>query len=137
MIYKRGRFYSYEFVLNGKRIKKSTKQASREVAKQMEAAARSALASGAPLPGSRPKASLTIGDLLDAVETDYRLRGILGRRTISALGIARREFGEYDALAFSEKDIAPTIRQRPAPSTTALSFRPLARRRDGKCIHRG
>jgi integrase len=45
-IYKRGKFYWYRFVFNGKLIRESTKQTSDKVARQMEAAHRTALAKG-------------------------------------------------------------------------------------------
>jgi integrase len=45
-IYKRGKFYWYRFVFNGKLIRESTKQGNDKVARQMEAAHRTALAKG-------------------------------------------------------------------------------------------
>jgi hypothetical protein len=36
-VYKRGETYWYEFVFNGERIRKSTKQGNKRVAEQMEA----------------------------------------------------------------------------------------------------
>jgi integrase len=45
-IYRRGKYYWFDFVFNGERIQKSTHQADRRVARQMEAACRTALAKG-------------------------------------------------------------------------------------------
>jgi len=45
-IYKRGKFYWYRFVFDGKLIRESTKQGNDKVARQMEAAHRTALAKG-------------------------------------------------------------------------------------------
>jgi len=45
-IYKRGKFYWYRFVFHGKLIRESTKQGNDKVARQMEAAHRTALAKG-------------------------------------------------------------------------------------------
>src|SRR5260370_15064421 len=45
-IYKRGRMYWYSFVFDGKHIQESTKQGNPRVARQMEAAHRTALAKG-------------------------------------------------------------------------------------------
>lgn len=46
MIYKRGKFYWYQFRFNGKRIRESTKQGNDKVARNMESAHRTALAKG-------------------------------------------------------------------------------------------
>jgi integrase len=45
-IYRRGKFYWFDFIFNGERIQRSTHQADRRVARQMEAACRTALAKG-------------------------------------------------------------------------------------------
>src|SRR5437016_1091969 len=45
-IFKRGRVYWYHFVFNGQHIQQSTKQGNPRVARQMEAAHRTALAKG-------------------------------------------------------------------------------------------
>jgi hypothetical protein len=46
VIYKRGRIYWYKFVWQGETIRESTKQGNDKVARQMEAAHRTALAKG-------------------------------------------------------------------------------------------
>ena len=45
-IYKRGGVYWYSFVFRGERVQRSTRQGDRKVARQMEAACRTALAKG-------------------------------------------------------------------------------------------
>lgn len=45
-IFKRGKIYWYHFLFNGEHIQKSTKQGNPHVARQMEAAHRTALAKG-------------------------------------------------------------------------------------------
>ena len=45
-IFKRGKIYWYHFVFNGQHIQESTKQGNPRVARQMEAAHRTALAKG-------------------------------------------------------------------------------------------
>ncbi len=46
-VFKRGKFYSYEFVFNGERIRKSSKQGNKTIARQIEASHRASLARGA------------------------------------------------------------------------------------------
>lgn len=46
MIYKRGKFYWYKFMWQGKLVRESTKQSNDKVARQMESAHRTALAKG-------------------------------------------------------------------------------------------
>jgi integrase len=45
-IYRRGKYYWFDFIFKGERIQRSTHQADRRVARQMEAACRTALAKG-------------------------------------------------------------------------------------------
>lgn len=65
--YKRGGVYWYKFVWNGEEIRESTKQKSKRVAQNMEAAHRSALASG--LAGIREKKSAP--SLADFLKNDF------------------------------------------------------------------
>src|SRR5579864_7412522 len=46
MIYKRGKFYWYKFMWDGKLVRESTKQGNDKVARQMESAHRTSLAKG-------------------------------------------------------------------------------------------
>lgn len=61
-IFKRGRIYWYHFVFNGTHIQESTKQGNPRVARQMEAAHRTALAKGEA--GFRERKSVTLADFL-------------------------------------------------------------------------
>jgi len=45
-IYKRGKYYSFDFIFKGKRVQQSTHQSDRRVARQLEAAFRTVLAKG-------------------------------------------------------------------------------------------
>jgi integrase len=61
-IFKRGRIYWYHFVFNGAHIQKSTKQGNPRVARQMEAAHRTALAKGEA--GFRERRVVSLSDFL-------------------------------------------------------------------------
>ena len=64
MIYKRGRIYWYKFVFNGQLIRESSKQGNDKIARQMEAAHRTALAKGEA--GFREKkASTTLAEFCE------------------------------------------------------------------------
>jgi hypothetical protein len=54
-IFKRGKFYWYEFIFDGQRIRKSTKQGDKESAKKMAAAERTRLAMGEVGLEAKPK----------------------------------------------------------------------------------
>jgi len=95
-IFKRGKFYWYEFLYNGRRIQESTKQGDKETAKKLMAAERSRLARVDAGLESETQAvkqrDLTIGELLDRLEADYSMRGILTSRVRSNLKKARQAF---------------------------------------------
>lgn len=61
-IFKRGRVYWYHFVFNGQHIQQSSKQGNPRVARQMEAAHRTALARGEA--GFRERKKVSLGDFL-------------------------------------------------------------------------
>lgn len=64
MIYKRGKFYWYKFVWQGKLVRESTKQGNDKVARQMESAHRTSLAKGEV--GIRDKKAIqTLGQFID------------------------------------------------------------------------
>ena len=64
MIYKRGKFYWYKFVWQGKLVRESTKQGNDKVARQMESAHRTSLAKGEV--GIRDKKPvLSLGQFID------------------------------------------------------------------------
>ena len=74
-IYKRGKFYWYRFVFDGKLIRESTKQGDDKVARQMEAAHRTALAKGeVGIREKKPVITVTEflrGDFLPYVEAKH------------------------------------------------------------------
>lgn len=61
-IFKRGRIYWYHFLFNGKHVQESTKQGNPRVARQMEAAHKTALAKGEV--GFRERKALSLADFL-------------------------------------------------------------------------
>jgi hypothetical protein len=61
-IFKRGRIYWYHFVFNGKHVQNSTKQGNPRVARQIEAAHRTALAKGEV--GFREQKNISLRDFL-------------------------------------------------------------------------
>lgn len=61
-IFKRGRIYWYHFVFNGQHVQESTKQGNPRVARQIEAAHRTALAKGEV--GIRERKAITLRDFL-------------------------------------------------------------------------
>jgi hypothetical protein len=61
-IFKRGRIYWYHFVFNGQHVQNSTKQGNPRVARQMEAAHRTALAKGEV--GFREQKAISLRDFL-------------------------------------------------------------------------
>lgn len=61
-IFKRGNVYWYHFLFNGKHIQESTKQGNPRIARQIEAAHRTALAKGEV--GFRERKSITLADFL-------------------------------------------------------------------------
>lgn len=65
-IFKRGRIYWYHFVFNGQHVQESTKQGNPRVARQMEAAHRTALAKGEV--GFRERKAVSLRDFL---KTDF------------------------------------------------------------------
>src|ERR1700681_1333192 len=61
-IFKRGRVYWYHFQFDGKHIQESTKQGNPRIARQMEAAHKTALAKGEV--GLRERKTISLGDFL-------------------------------------------------------------------------
>src|SRR6266481_3636316 len=72
-IWKRTKFYWYEFVFEGRRVRASSKQSDRETAQSIASEHRSRLAKqGWGI--ERPK-PVAVRELLDKLETDYKLGG--------------------------------------------------------------
>src|SRR5215469_11390425 len=102
-IFKRGRIYWYHFVFNAQHIQQSTKQGNPRVARQMEAAHRTALAKGEVGIRER-KAAPTLSDFCKRVETfagahyQHAPKTLLwykfGLKTIRGAEIASRKLDE-------------------------------------------
>ena len=112
-IFKRGKFYWYEFIFDGHRIRKSTKQGDKEAAKKMAAAERTRLAMDDVGLEVKPKEkNLTITSLLDALEVDFKMRAKWTVRNQSAFRGARNDFGGRDARALTAQQVDSYIEKR-------------------------
>jgi integrase len=101
MIYKRGKFYWYKFMWDGKLVRESTKQGNDKVARQMESAHRTALAKGEV--GIREKKPApTLADFIDKrfepwARATFESTSLKTWRDFYKVGI--RAIKEYKALA--------------------------------------
>jgi integrase len=92
-LYKRGNVWWYNFIFEGRKVQASTKVENRKDAADIEKAAWVQLAKGLVGLDERPKhAPLTIGQLLDSLEADFKLRGIFSARNRSNMKLAREAF---------------------------------------------
>src|SRR6516164_9699176 len=96
-IYRRGKYYWFDFIFNGERIQKSTRQADRRVARQMEAACRTALAKG-----------------------DF---GILEKKPVPSLRAFSQRF--LDAITIRSASKPQTVRFYSSKLARLLEFEPL------------
>lgn len=133
-IYKRGKTYFYNFWFNGKHIQATTKQGNPRVARQMEAAHRTALAKGEV--GIRDRKSITLAEFLQTeflpfVEAKFgssKARTLryyhYGVQTIQAL-----EFASLDISEISDQHAAQYAARRSnlSPSTINCGLRTLRR----------
>lgn len=74
-IYKRGDVYWFEFIFEGRRIRRSTKQGNRRVAREIESAYRTKLAKrevGIEEPKAIPKFSQAMKDFLAWSEQEHK-----------------------------------------------------------------
>lgn len=120
-IYKRGGVYWFTFVFNGRRIQRSTKQGSRKAAIDIESAFRTQLGRG-EVGLDETKKDVTIGELLDALETDFKLRAKWDVRNQSNFKRARAVFPATmlaEGLTTADVDayIAKKQREGLAPAT--------------------
>jgi integrase len=120
-IYKRGATYWFTFVFNGRRIQRSTKQRNRKAAIDIEGAYRTQLAKG-EVGLDETKKDVTIGQLLDALETDFKLRGKWDARNESNFKCARAVFpATMNAESLTSEDVDAYIvkkqREGLAPAT--------------------
>jgi integrase len=128
-IFKRGRVYWYHFVFNGQHIQESTKQGNPRVARQMEAAHKTALAKGEvgirerkPVP---TVAQFIENDFMPWVTATFRGK----RNTFVWYRGGTRRLTEFDAIASSRLDqvtgetVAAYVahRQKAGLNTTAIN----------------
>ncbi len=115
-LYRRGKTWWFNFTLAGQRLQRSTKTRNRRDAADIERAERTRLArikAGLESPEPLPKRKdLTIGDLLDALQADYKLRGKASVGNLSTLAGARRAFGTVPALALTAAQVDRYIEKR-------------------------
>jgi integrase len=111
-IYKRGGVYWFSFVFNGKRVQESTKQANRKAAIDIESAHRTALAKGEVGIAPKKREKRIVGDLLTALEENYKQAGKWTSQNKSLLTRARSDFGSKSATALTAEDIEKYIARR-------------------------
>src|SRR5579872_186714 len=122
-IFKRGKFYWYEFTFDGRRVRNSTKQGDRETAKNLMSAERTRLSrvkSG--LESADPtvkRKTATIGELLDGLEKNYQSNGKASPQNLSTLAAARVAFGTKDGFTSddAEKYIVKRLAAGVRPAT--------------------
>jgi len=105
------------FTHNGKTVQLSTKQTNKKAALEIGAAEQTRLAkidAGLEAPASplTKRQYLSVGDLIDALEADYKLRDKLDAKNASNFKRLRADFGRYNARALSSEDIDKYIEQR-------------------------
>lgn len=117
-IFKRGKFYWYEFTHNGKRVRESTKQGDKQTAKTLMGAERSRLArvdAGLEAPQPKPQVkSATVGDLLDELKQSYEAEGKASAKNLSTVEQARAAFGKIKTEDLAKEHIESYIRDRVA-----------------------
>jgi hypothetical protein len=95
-IYKRGNVYWYHFTFAGRRVQASTKVANRKAALEIERCVRTDMAKGLVGLERRPKQNRTIGELMDVLEGDFKMRGKCDARNESNFRGARGVFPGRD-----------------------------------------
>jgi integrase len=102
-IYKRGRVYWYHFIFNGEPIQESTKQRNRNVARQIEAAHRTALAKGEAGIFERPPAP-TLKDFRERFTKTIETRSAEKPRTVQFYMQQYTQLLDFDRLASARLD---------------------------------
>ena len=113
-IFKRGTVYWFEFVFNGRRFQRSTKQHNRQVAIDIESAFRTSLAKSEVGITEPKRENRTIGQLLDALQTKYELDGKLSSQNRSLLKRVKDDFGTKRATELTSEDITKYMKGRAA-----------------------
>jgi hypothetical protein len=113
MVFKRGKVAWYHFWCNGEHIQESTHQPSLQVARDIEAAHRVALAKGEA--GLEPVSRVRYDDLALALEDDYKANG---RRSLNSLlgrlAHLKAVFGGRLARTITASDVRAYRKQRQA-----------------------
>jgi integrase len=110
-VYKRGDVYWYSFIFNGVRVQRSTKVSNKNDARDIERGAWTQLARG-EVGLEEPKKDLTIGDLLDRLVENYKLRGKSDPKNDSHIARAREGFGKRRAKDLTSEDVNNYIAKR-------------------------
>jgi integrase len=113
-VFKRGNVYCFEFVFNGRRFQRSTKQHNKQVAIDIESAFRTSLAKGEVGLTEPKRESRTVGELLSALETKYELDGKLSPQNQSLLKRVRDDFGTKRATELTAEDVTKYVKGRAA-----------------------
>jgi integrase len=96
-VYKRdgSRFFWYKFHFKGEKVEKSTKVENRREAENIEKAAWTQLARGEVGIQDKPKADRrSIGQLLDALENDFKARKKDGTKNLNLIAVVRKDLGD-------------------------------------------
>ena len=112
-IFKRGRFYWFQFVFDGERVQKSTKQTNKQAAKDIESAHRTKLAKGeVGIKEKRISVGLTVGELLDAKLARYEAQGKASGANRSQIGKAKKYFGAKPVARLTKEDLNSYVERR-------------------------
>jgi integrase len=123
-VYKRGGVYWYQFVFDGRRVQRSTKQGNRKAAIGIESAYRTALAKNDVGIIEPKKEMRTVGQLLDELKDLYEhgKKFRYSTQNASLIEKTRRAFGSKLAVNLTDEDVSHYVRQREAageqPATT-------------------
>lgn len=133
-IFKRGRIYWYHFLFNGKHVQESTKQGNPRVARQMEAAHRTALAKGEV--GIRERKSVSLADFLKNeflpfVETKFKKAKPSTHRyyAYGVMTLRESDFASLDLREITDQHAGQYAAKRAtlSPSTVNCGLRTLRR----------
>lgn len=111
MIYqKHGNIWAMEFTFKGRRYQRSCHTESKRIAEEIERAFRTNLAKGLVGIEEKPEARRrTVGELLDALEQDYAIRGKASKANLSLISVVRGSFGDRMADALKDDDITAYV----------------------------
>lgn len=112
-LYRRGKTWWFDFKYDGRRIQKSTEVRDRKEAEKIAKVAYTRLVEGKwGIVEQRP--SLTVGELLDKIEADAKLRGTLSPQKVSSIKRVRDGFGRLKSDAVTAELVDRYIAKRKA-----------------------